>query len=107
MAGNGLMKFDYAIANECVAQFNTLQQQALDLVAAFKANADKATAPWEGQADNAFVQETDSCMTKLRFTPQMIDECAKALQFAITAFSEAEATIAQNTASTVVSDTGA
>jgi uncharacterized protein YukE len=101
------MKFDYGIANECVTQFNALHQQALELVQAFKANADKATAPWEGDADNAFVQETDSCMNKLRFTPQMIDECAKALNFAITAFTEAEANISRNTASTVVSDTGA
>jgi uncharacterized protein YukE len=101
------MKFDYAVAEECYKQFTTLNQQALDLVAAFKANADKATAPWEGQADNAFVQETESCMNKLRYTPQMIDECARALQFAITTFREAEANIASNTASTIVSDTGA
>jgi WXG100 family type VII secretion target len=101
------MKFDYGVAADCIATFKQLNAQALELVQSFKATADKANAAWDGDADTAYQEEITTCMTRLVRTPEMIEQCAQAMQSAVEKFQAAESEISAFAKSTIVSDTAA
>ena len=101
-----LIKIDYQTMRDTASIFKAQSEAVNQIITTLNSKANDLSVIWEGTAENAFVEELNSCNQLLLRVPNMLDEISTALNNTAARIEEAEREAAANMASTIVSDGG-
>lgn len=98
------IRMNYAEMAASAQAFAQMAQEADTLVSRVRQEADKLTQGWEGVADQAFMEQIESCMARLRHTPLMMSETSEAIRVASEIVQRAEEEARAKIGATILDD---
>lgn len=89
-----------AVAGDFQGQGESVQQ----ILSTLDNRANQLMTSWEGVAEQAFMQELDSCRQRLRRVPEMLAQISQALRQTADRIEQAEMEASRSMASTITAD---
>jgi WXG100 family type VII secretion target len=100
----GILQVNYDEMDAASRQIQTLSADAQRLIESYNGEIQKLTAFFTGVADDEMLNQHQSCMAKLKFTPEMLQQMGAAIATASAKLREGEESAKAAISSTVTAD---
>jgi len=95
---------NYQEMRDVAREFQNQSQQTQQILQSLNNRAQQLMAGWEGVAEEAFMQELQSCQQRLNKVPEMLSQISQALARTADTVEQAEQQAASHTRSSITAD---
>jgi WXG100 family type VII secretion target len=100
----GEIRINYQEMRAVASDFQQQSESAQQIIQSLNSRTQQLMAGWEGVAEQAFMQELDSCNQRLRRVPEMLQQISQALRNTANRIEQAEEEARRGMSSTITAD---
>ena len=100
----GEIRINYQEMRTVARDFQQQSEATQNIISNLNSRTQQLMVAWEGVAEQAFMQELESCNQRLRRVPEMLQQISRALAQTADRIEQAEAEAARGMASTITAD---